>query len=199
MLTGEEQDILSEEPSADIIKLKNLVESLLFVADKPVELRQLVRTLEADEEAITAAIELLGEECHQRGVRVLRDGDMVQMVSSPEAASYVEKFLGLGGAGRLSAAALETLAIIAYEQPVTRAQLQAIRGVNSDRIVANLIARGLVKEAGRLEQAGRPALLVTTPEFLQHFGFSSLDDLPPLEEGLDEMPDGEDEAETDGS
>jgi segregation and condensation protein B len=189
------------EPGTDIARLKNLVESLLFVADKPVDLRQLVRVLEADEETISEVIEMLGEECRQRGVRILRDGKTVQMVSSPEAAFHVEKFLGLGGVGRLSAAALETLAIIAYEQPVTRAQLQAVRGVNSDRVVANLIARGLVKEAGRLEQAGHPALLATTPEFLQHFGFSSLEELPALEDNSrsDETPAITDEGQANGS
>lgn len=159
--------------------LENLVESLLFVADGPVELRQLARALEVEVGAVAAAVERLATECQGRGLRLVREGGRVQMVSCPEAALYVERFLGLEADPKLSHAALETLAIIAYQQPITRSRIEAIRGVNSDRVVATLIARGLVAEVGHAPGPGRPALLGTTMEFLHHFGLERLEDLPP--------------------
>lgn len=162
--------------------LTNLVESLLFVADGAVELRQLARVLEVEVEAVANAVELLAADYRGRGLRLIRDGDRVQMVSAPEAARYVERFWGLDTESKLSAAALETLAITAYQQPVTRSQIQAIRGVNSDRAVATLIARGLVMEVGHAPRPGRPAFLGTTMEFLHHFGLERLEDLPPKPE-----------------
>jgi segregation and condensation protein B len=102
------------------------------------------------------------------------------MVTAPEATDHVRRFLGLELSGRLSPAALETLAIVAYRQPVTRAEIENIRGVNSDSVLRTLINRGLIEEQGRLEQVGRPIVYGTTFEFLQQFGLSSTDELPPL-------------------
>ena len=116
-----------------------------------------------------------------RGVRVQRQGERVQLVSAPEAAAAIERFLGLDLTTKLSPAALETLAIIAYKQPVTRAQIDELRGVASDGVLRTLIHRGLVEQGERLEQAGRPFQLRTTFDFLQHFGLQSLSDLPPIE------------------
>jgi segregation and condensation protein B len=110
-----------------------------------------------------------------------RKGLQVQLISMPEATPYIQRFLGLELTGRLTQPALETLAIIAYRQPVTRATLEAIRGVNCDGVLRTLVSRGLVEEVGRLDQAGRPILYGTTFEFLQYFGLRSLDELPPLE------------------
>jgi segregation and condensation protein B len=103
------------------------------------------------------------------------------MVTAPEAADQVRRFLGLELSGKLSPAALETLAIVAYRQPVTRAQIEAIRGVNSDSVLRTLVNHGLIEEQGRLEQAGRPIIFGTTFEFLQQFGLSDLEQLPSLE------------------
>jgi segregation and condensation protein B len=103
------------------------------------------------------------------------------LVSAPESAPYIERFLGLSLSGKLSAAALETLAIIAYKQPVTRPQIEAIRGVSSDGVLRTLISKGLIEEVGRLETVGHPVLFGTTFEFLQYFGLSALSDLPALE------------------
>ncbi len=161
-------------------RLKALVESILFVAEEPLEVALLAAIVEAKPSEVSEAIDALGADCHGRGVRIQRAGDLVQMVTAPEAAPYVEQFLGMDRHQRLSTAALETLAIIAYRQPVTRAAIEAIRGVNSDRVVATLIARGLVEESGRAETIGRPALLATTVRFLEHFGLESPDQLPPL-------------------
>ena len=138
--------------------------------------------LEVPTEQIESALSALREEYASRGVRLQRKGNRVQMVTAPEAAELVRRFLGLELNSKLSAAAMETLAIVAYRQPVTRAQIEAIRGVNSDGVLRTLMNRGLVEEQGRLEQVGRPILFGTTFDFLQQFGLLSLEQLPPLTE-----------------
>lgn len=161
--------------------LVQLVESLLFVAGEPVSVAQLTRALEAPGDAVELALEALAAECLGRGVRVQRHGDHVQLVSAPEAARAVGRFLGVQASGRLSSAALEVLAIVAYRQPLTRAQVDAIRGVDSSGTIRALLARDLVAEAGRLETVGRPILYTTTPAFLQQFGLTSLAELPAID------------------
>ena len=171
-------------PAATTVQL---VESLLFIAGEPVTITQLAHVLELAPDAVEAALEHLAAACRERGVRVQRSGDSVQLVSAPEASSVVERFLGVGPQPRPSTAALETLAIIAYRQPITRAQIEAIRGVDSSGVVRALLARDLIVEAGRLETVGRPILYATTPEFLRQFGLSSLAELPLLDlPGVDE-------------
>ena len=167
-----------EPPPAE--KLRAALESLLFVAQGPVDVGVLARALRVQAARVEEAVNSLAAECRDRGVRIQRDGFNVQMVTAPEAAAYVERLLGMDHQQRLSRAALEALAIIAYRQPITRAAIDAIRGVNSDRAVATLIGRGLVEEAGRADTPGRPALLETTVGFLEHFGLESPQDLPPL-------------------
>jgi segregation and condensation protein B len=165
------------------LPLKALVESLLFVADEPVQIDRLAATLQVGGDQVAAALsELAGEYEAQRGVRLQFRGERVQMVTAPEATDFVRRFLGLELTSKLSPAALETLAIVAYRQPATRAQIEAVRGVNSDSVLRTLVNRGLVEEVGRLEQAGRPIIYGTTFEFLQQFGLSSVAQLPPLEE-----------------
>ncbi len=127
------------------------------------------------------ALEDLEQEYAQRGLRLQRLRGRVQLTTAPELAPWVEDFLGLEVTSHLSQAALEALAIIAYQQPVTRPQIDAIRGVNSDSVLKNLLSKGLVQEVGRAEGPGRPILYETTSEFLQHFGLSALSELPPLE------------------
>ena len=166
--------------------LDRLVEALLFVANEPVIVTDLANALEVDAESVQAAIERLVAESAQRGVSVVRVGPRVQMTTIPEAAPAIERFLGIDHSAKLSPAAMETIAIIAYRQPITRAQVEAIRGVNSDGVIRTLLARNLIEVQGHLEQAGRPALLGTTFDCLQYFGLSSLEDLPPLDE-LDEV------------
>lgn len=168
-------------PPAPRPALVQLVESLLFVAGEPVTVAQLARALEAPPDAVEAALEELTARCAERGVRLQRHGEHVQLVSAPEAARAVGRFLGVQATGRLSSAALEVLAIIAYRQPLTRAQVDAIRGVDSSGSMRALLARDLVQEAGRLDTIGRPILYATTPAFLQQFGLTSLADLPPME------------------
>ncbi|MEN9934142.1 MAG: hypothetical protein RLZZ387_721 [Chloroflexota bacterium] len=158
-----------------------LLESLLFVAPEPIAVADLARALEIPPDAVEVALEELARLCAGRGVRVQRHGERAQLVSAPEAAAAIERLLGVQGPPRVSAAALEALAIIAYRQPVTRAQVEAVRGVDSGGVIRALLGRELIYEAGRLESIGRPILYATTPEFLRQFGLASLAELPPLD------------------
>ncbi len=164
---------------------KEAIEALLFVAGEPVTLGQLMRTLKVEREVVEEALCALAQEYEGRGLRIQREEDEAQMVTGPDCASYVERFLGLQFSGKLSTAALETLAIVAFRQPITRAQVEEIRGVNCEGVLRNLVARGLVEELGRLDRAGRPILYGTTFEFLQYFGLSGLTELPRVEEVAD--------------
>lgn len=165
--------------------LKSLVESLLFVAEGPVAITALARALEVDAAKIEETITELRRDYAGRGIRVQRSKERLQLVSAPDAAAAIEKFLGLEGSGHLSTPALETLAIIAYRQPITRPMLESIRGVNCDGVIHSLLTRGLIQESGRLETVGHPTLYVTTFDFLQNFGLQSVEDLPPLEEAVE--------------
>jgi segregation and condensation protein B len=170
----------AEPPSAEPLNLAALVESLLFVADGAVPIGRLAEALEVPAREVEAALAALGQGYRERGLSLQRFRDKVQLTTSPLAASRVERFLGLAAATPLSRAALETLAIVAYQQPVTRPQIEAVRGVNSDSVIKNLLNKGLIEDSGRAEGPGRPVLYSTTPEFMQHFGLASLSDLPPL-------------------
>jgi segregation and condensation protein B len=164
------------------VELKAIIESLLFVADRPVAVENLATALEVDQETIEGALQALDVEYQDRGIRLQRKGELVQLVSAPEAGPMIERFLGIEISGRLSAAALETLSIVAYRQPVTRPQIEAIRGVRSDGILRSLVRRGLLEAMGRAETVGRPILFGTTFEFLQQFGLQDLHELPNWEE-----------------
>lgn len=168
-------------------QLKSALESLLFVAGRPLERAELRRLLAITESQLEHALAALAAECEKRGVRVQRLGQQVQLVSAPENSRYIAAFLGLPTQVKLTTAALETLAVITYRQPITRSQIETIRGVNSDRALASLIAHSLVNEVGRAATVGRPALFATTPEFLHQFGLTSLESLPRLD-AADETP-----------
>ena len=157
------------------------VESLLFVADGPVSVAHLAEALEATPGQVEQALAELEAAYAGRGLRLQRAGTRVQLITAPEVASRVERFLGLEARTSLSQPALETLAIIVYRQPVTRPEIEAIRGVNSDSVLRTLLSVGLIEEVGRAPGVGRPILYGPTFEFLQHFGLQSLDQLPPLE------------------
>jgi segregation and condensation protein B len=161
-------------------QLQSVVESLLFVAGRPMELAELRRLLLVEEARLREAVASLADECERqrRGIRVQRLGVTVQFVSAPENARFVAALLGLPTQVKLTTAALETLAVVAYRQPITRGQIEFIRGVNSDRALASLMQHGLVGEMGRAATVGRPTLFGTTPEFLQQFGLTSLEALP---------------------
>jgi segregation and condensation protein B len=163
------------------LSLQSQVEALLFVAPSSVSVSQIAQALEAQPREVEKAIADLQEAYAESGLRIQRHKSAYQLTSAPEAAPFIERFLDLEATSRLSAAALETLAIIAYQQPITRPTIDSIRGVNSDGVLRTLLSHGLIEETGRAEGPGRPILYVTTPDFLQHFGLSALEDLPALD------------------
>ncbi len=169
------------ESENNLAPLAAKLEALLFVTAEPAQTSQLAAALETTTTEIEQGLKALEASLESRGLRIQRHGGRVQLTTAPEYAELVERFLGLEATTRLSRSALETLAIIAFQQPVTRPQVDQIRGVNSDSMMKNLLNKGLIIEAGRTDGPGRPILYSTTPEFLQHFGINSIRDLPPLE------------------
>jgi segregation and condensation protein B len=166
--------------------LAPVIESILFVTEEPVEVGTLVRTLQHSRAEVEDALTELIERCESGGTRVQRDGDLVQLVTAPDYGPYVERYLGLE-ARQLSGAALESLAIIAYKQPVTRAGVEAVRGVNSDAAIASLLGRGLIEEVGKATSPGRPTLLGTTLKFLEHFGLRAPSEMPSIPGVTDQL------------
>ena len=171
---------MTEEQTHSNLTLENLVEGLLFVADGPVPISQLAAALEARPQQVKAALLSLEESYQGRGLQLQYNKERIQLTTHPLAASAIEQFLGLESQQQLSTAGLETLAIVAYRQPVTRPQIDGVRGVNSDSVLKNLLFKGLIEEVGRSEGPGRPILYGTTSAFLQHFGLASLHELPPI-------------------
>jgi segregation and condensation protein B len=157
------------------------LEALLFVSSEPVTLAQLAAALELTSGEVDQGLKELAEVLEGRGLRVQRHAAHVQLTTAPQLAELVERFLGLETTTSLSRAALEALAIIAYQQPTTRPRVDAVRGVNSDGVMRSLLSKGLIQESGRAESPGRPILYTTTSDFLQHFGLNTLLELPPLE------------------
>ena len=157
------------------------LEALLFVATEPIPLAQLGVALDLTSAKIKNALDELDEILVIRGLRLQTQRGRVQLTTAPELAQLIQDFLNLDATSRLSPAALEALSIIAYQQPVTRPQVDAIRGVNSDGVMRSLLTKGLIQEGGRTEGPGRPILYATTPEFLQHFGLDSLSAMPNLD------------------
>lgn len=164
-------------------ELRRAIEAILFAAGERIEISRLAAVLEADEADITQAADALANEFSfdRRGIRVLKLDDGYQMVSSGEMADYITKCLETRKPPKLSASQLETLTIIAYYQPATKAMVEQIRGVDSAYSVGALLNKKLIEEAGRLNVPGRPIQYQTTPDFLRTFGISSLEELPPIE------------------
>ena len=169
-----EQNIETELP------LSMKLEALLFVAAEPVPTAQLAAALDVAASVIERGLNELDASLASRGLRLQRHAGRVQLTTAPQLAELIERFLGLEATSHLSRAALETLAIIAYQQPVTRPQIDSIRGVNSDSMMKSLLSKNLILESGRADGPGRPILYSTTPEFLQHFGLNSILEMPPL-------------------
>ena len=170
----------AESNGAQELSLEAKLEALLFVAPATVSVKQLAEALEVTPREVEKSLETLEAGYAERGIRLQRHKGELRLTSAPQTAPLVERFLDLEATTRLSHAALECLAIVAYQQPVTRPQIDAVRGVNSDTAMRSLLTHGLIEEIGRTESAGRPILYATTAEFLQHFGISKLEELPPL-------------------
>jgi segregation and condensation protein B len=164
-----------------------VLECFLFVSPEPVTPAQVAAALEVDERAAREALEGLRERYASPGLQVVRVAGGYQLCTRPEHGEPVSRFLR-PPAQRLSRAALETLAIIAYRQPITQPEMEAIRGVNCSGVVKTLLERDLIHEKGRKETVGRPILYVTTDQFLKHFGLKDLTELPLLEESLEPQP-----------
>jgi len=156
------------------------LEALLFVAERPLTRREIATLAGTDRATVDERLGDLEVTLRERGVRLVTDGDRVELATAPEAGAFVARYVG-AEAIRLSAASLETLAIVAYRQPVTKAAIERIRGVDSDYTVRTLLHRRLVVELGRSDAPGRPFLYGTEFEFLERFGLTSLDELPALD------------------
>jgi segregation and condensation protein B len=188
---------MSESKNPTPLDVPAALEALLFVSAEPVTTSQLATALDMSVSAVEEGLTQLDSELQTRGLRLQRHGGRMQLTTAPEMAEAVERFLGLEATSRLSKAALETLAIVAYQQPVTRPYIEGVRGVSSDGVMKSLLGKGLVQEVGRAEGPGRPILYGTAPDFLQHFGLNSLTELPalalPAAQGEDENGNGHDE------
>jgi segregation and condensation protein B len=168
------------------------LQALLFVAAEPVTPAELAEAAQASVKAVEAALLELEQALASTGLRLQRQAGRVQLTTAAEHAGSIERFLGLEARSHLSRPALETLAIVAYNQPATRPQIDSVRGVNSETMLKSLLAKGLIYEMGRSEGPGRPILYATTPDFLQHLGLNTIAELPPLQvveasESADEM------------
>jgi segregation and condensation protein B len=164
----------------DELSLAAQIEALLFVAPEAVSHGQLAKALDITPRRVEIVMEEIEQFYQGRGICIQNHEGRVRLTSNPKAAGIIEHFLGLEISTPFSRAALEALAIIAYQQPITRPQVDAVRGVNSDGVMRNLLGKGIIQEVGRAEGPGRPILYATTPEFLSHFGLLSIEELPPL-------------------
>ncbi|MDO5546748.1 MAG: SMC-Scp complex subunit ScpB [Eubacteriales bacterium] len=167
----------------ELEQMQRTIEAILFAAGERMDIQRLADVLEADPSEIEKATDALADEYafQRRGIRILKLEKGYQMVSSGEMADYVTKAMETRKPPKLSSSQLETLTIIAYYQPATKAMVEQIRGVDSAYSVAALLNKKLIEEAGRLNVPGRPIQYRTTPDFLRTFGLSSLEELPPIE------------------
>jgi segregation and condensation protein B len=160
--------------------LQRNIEALLFVAAEPLSIKRLAKLTSAEEAEVTLALQRIEGDYSERGIVLRQVAGGYRLASSPAARAVVEAYL-LPPKTNLSPAALETLAIVAYNEPVTKTQVEEIRGVSADSVIATLLDRRFIAESGRKEAPGRPMLYRTTPEFLEAFGLNSLDDLPSID------------------
>lgn len=167
----------------ELNELIRAIEAILFAAGERVEVSRLAMVLETDEDEIVRAADSLADQLafERRGIRILKLENGYQMVSSGEMADYITKALETRKPPKLSASQLESLTIIAYYQPATKAMVEQIRGVDSSYSISALLNKKLIEEAGRLNVLGRPIQYRTTPDFLRTFGLSTLEELPPIE------------------
>src|SRR5690625_2297146 len=170
-------------------ELKAIIEGLLFASgDHVITIKTLSHILEVSNQVVEHVLHELSYDYEHtaRGMMIMKSKDIYHLTTKPEHSPYFKKLLKTPQPTKLSQAALETLAIIAYQQPITRVEIEEIRGVNSDRPVQTLLARSLIEEVGRKDAVGRPILFGTSKEFLIFFGLTSLEELPPLPEVINE-------------
>lgn len=170
------------------IQLKAIIEGLLFVSgDEGITIKDIERVLDMTEQEVVYLIDelMVDYEKADRGMTIMKSNDVFHLTTKSEHSSYYKKLLQTPRTTRLSQSVLETLAIIAYKQPITRVEIDNIRGVKSDYAIQTLVARSLIEEVGRKETVGRPVLFATTKDFLTYFGLTSIDELPPLPPEMD--------------
>jgi segregation and condensation protein B len=172
--------VTGDDDEAQIELTEAALEALLFVAERPLSRREIAAMAGTDRTTVDERLGDLEVSLRDRGVRLLVDGDRVELATAPEGGALVARYVG-ADAVRLSPASLETMAIVAYRQPVTRAAIDRIRGVDSDYTVRTLLHRRLIVELGRSSAPGRPFLYGTGFDFLERFGLTSLEELPPLD------------------
>jgi segregation and condensation protein B len=174
----------------EIVNWKGILESVLFAAgDEGLSLKQIATVLEVDEikaQGIISEMQHEYEKDENRGILLVQIAGVFQLATKKEHAEYLKRLVESPGTSHLSQAALETLAIIAYKQPITRIEIEEIRGVKTERPIQTLASRALIKEVGRAEGAGRAYLYGTTKEFLDYFGLKNIAELPPLPEKIDD-------------
>ena len=171
---------MSDETLAPIELTEAALEALLFVAERPLSRREIASIAGTDRDTVDARLGDLEVSLRERGIRLVTDGDRVELATAAEGGGLVARYIG-ADAVRLSNASLETLAIVAYRQPVTKSAIERIRGVDSDYTIRTLLHRRFVVELGRSEAPGRPFLYGTGFEFLERFGLTSIEELPPLD------------------
>ncbi|CAK7016434.1 SMC-Scp complex subunit ScpB [uncultured Tissierella sp.] len=173
----------------DIRELKSIIESLLFTWGDPLEIKDIASIVEVDEEELSKIIQEMIDEFdyNMRGIRIIKVNDTYQFGTRPENFEWIKKLSSPKIAKNLSNAALETLSIIAYRQPIIKSDIEAIRGVKCDKAIETLVERGLITELGRLDKVGRPILYGTTDVFLRCFGLENLESLPPLKDIIDDI------------
>ncbi len=178
-----ESGLAVEEITVSGLSLTGALESLLFVADGPAEVATLAKALQLHGDTVRAGLAQLASLYRDadRGLRLQVTDQKYQLVSAPAAGPLIERFLNVEAGAKLSPPALETLALVAYRQPITRAQIEAVRGVDCSAVLRSLQQRGLIEETARLDAPGRPVLYGVTDQFLHHFGLTALEELPPLE------------------
>jgi segregation and condensation protein B len=176
-------------PKGSVLDLNGRIEALLFVSPELISIPQIANALNSSVREVEKSLDELERLLTNRGIRLQRVSRSVQLITAPEISADVQRFLDLEETSRLSRAALEVLAIVAYQEPVTRPQIDAVRGVNSDSVMRTLLRHGLVDEVGRTDGPGRPFIYATTSDFLNHFGLTSIEELPPLnlESEMDEL------------
>jgi segregation and condensation protein B len=163
------------------VNYKNIIESILLVSPKPVFPEEIAKILDIKTDEVAAYINELKKDYEPRGIKITHHMGLYELTSDPQNATFIAKFLNQEIRGTLSQAALETLAIIFYKQPITRGGVEEVRGVNSDQSVRNLLIRGLIEERGRKETPGKPILYGTSINFIKHLGLSSEEELPTFE------------------
>lgn len=170
-------------------RYRSIIESLLFMSGEPLNIKEISNIIECDIDYTREILNNMKDEFEKdnRGIKLIQLESNFQLVTKEENSNYVQKLLKTNVRQSLSQAALETLAIVSYKQPITRIDIDEIRGVKSDRAIQTLVEKKLIKECGRLDVPGKPILYGTTEEFLKHFGLESLKALPSLEQILDEF------------